>query len=128
MKKSDITHLIKQYISQFSGTEPIPKNESSFETWKLEIQCLMKTYPEYLVAQAIRNSLKEPARKALLAIKPSATAQELLTNLENVFGNVAGGENVLHECYTASQKSDENVTMWLSGLKKLFKKLSKRGT
>ena len=127
VKKSDITHFIKPYISQFSGTEPLPKNESTFETWKLEIQCLMKTYPDYLVAQAIRNSLKGPARKALIAIKPSAKAPELLTKLENVFGNVASGESVLHEFYTASQRSDESVTMWGLRLEEIVQKAIEKG-
>lgn len=127
VKKSDITHFIKPYISQFSGIEPIPKNESSFETWKLEIQCLMKTYPDFLVAQAIRNSLKGPARKALISIKPSAKAPELLTKLENVFGNVASGESVLHEFYTASQRSDESVTMWGLRLEEIVQKAVEKG-
>ena len=93
MKKSDILHFIKPYISQFSGTEPIPKNESSFETWKVETQSLMKIYPDNLVAQAISNSLKGPSGKDLIAIKLSAKSLEILTKLQNV----ASGESVFHE-------------------------------
>ena len=98
-KKADVTHFTKPYITQFSSTDPVPKNESSFEDWKLEIQCLIKSgaYPEYAVTQMIRNSLKDPARKAAITLGSSATSQEIITKLENVFGNVASGESVLTE-------------------------------
>ena len=50
-KKADDTHFVKPYITPFSGTDPIPKNESSFEDWKIGIQCLIKSgsYPDYVV-------------------------------------------------------------------------------
>ena len=61
------THFLKLYLTQSSGTEPIPKNESSFEEWKSETQCLIKSKvsPEYIASQAIRDLLKGQARKAL---------------------------------------------------------------
>ena len=34
-RKVDVTHLSKAFINTFPGIEPLPKNESSFETWKL---------------------------------------------------------------------------------------------
>ena len=79
------------------------------------------------MAQAIRNSLKGPARKALIAIQHSAKAPKLLTKLENVFGNVASGESVLHEFYTASQRSDESVTMWGLRLEEIVQKAIEKG-
>ena len=67
------THFLKLYFTRFSGTEPIPKNESSFEEWKSETQCLIKSkvYPEYTASQAIRDSLKGQARKALSTLDPN---------------------------------------------------------
>ena len=38
---ADVTHFLKPYLTHFSGTEPVPKNESSFEDWKAETQCLI---------------------------------------------------------------------------------------
>ena len=40
------------------------------------------------------------------------TSQELIEELQNVFGNVASGESVLTEFYTSSQQPTESVTMW----------------
>ena len=55
----------------------------------------MKSYPDYVPNQAIRNFLKGPARKALITLKPNASSADIINNLESVFGNVASGESVL---------------------------------
>ena len=41
--------IMKPYIGTFSGFEPKPKNESSFEDWRMEVENLMafKIYPEF---------------------------------------------------------------------------------
>ena len=33
-KKADTLHFVKPYITPFSGIDPVPKNESSFEDWR----------------------------------------------------------------------------------------------
>ena len=41
---------------------------------------------------------------------PESTNQEVIEKMESVFGNVASGESVLQEFYTASQRKDDG---WL---------------
>ena len=62
-KKADTLHFVKPYITPFSGIDPVPKNESSFEDWRIEIRSLIESgeYSDYEVTQLIRNSLKLPA-------------------------------------------------------------------
>ena len=112
--KPQTTHLLKPYIGTFSGTDPIPKNESSYEEWKLEIDCLRKSnmYDEYIVGQSLRNSLKGQARKVLVTMGPSAKLEQIMEKFESVFGNVASGESVLQEFYTATQRPDESIALW----------------
>ena len=97
--KADVTHFLKPYLTQFSGTEPIPKNASSFEDWKAETQCLIKSkvYPDYIVSQAIRNSLKGHARKALSTLDPLTNSDGIISKLESLFGSVASGLIILQE-------------------------------
>ena len=47
-------------ISPFSGEEPVPKGENSFENWKFEVRCLMRddTYSPSTLTQAVRKSLR----------------------------------------------------------------------
>ena len=128
-KKAQVTHFVKPNITPFSGMEPVQKNECSFEDWKLEIQCLIQSgaYPDYIVAQCIRNSLKVPAKRAIVTLGSSVTSQELIEKLQNVFGNVASGESVLTEFYTSSQQPTESVTMWGLRLEEIVQRGIEKG-
>lgn len=120
---------IKPTINVFSGMEPIPKNESSFEVWSLEVECLIQTevYPEYLVNQAIRNSLRGEAKRVLLPLGPLATSTEIIEKIESVFGNVASAESVLQHFYTTRQEKGESVTSWGLRLEEILQKAIMKG-
>ena len=128
VSKPELTHFIKPYISQFSGVDPIPKNESSFEAWKLEIESLRRSniFPEYLITQSIRNSLKPPARNTLLTLEPLASSDDILVKPDNVFGNVASGQSILQEFYTAVQQPEESVTMWSLRLEEILQRVAQK--
>ena len=128
-KKADTLHFVKPYITPFSGIDPVPKNESSFEDWRVEIRSLIESgeYSDYEVAHLIRNSLKLPAKKAVFTLGSSATSKDIIEKLQNVFGNVASGESVLTEFYTSAQKSDESVTMWGMRLKQIVQRGIEKG-
>ena len=101
-------------FTQFSGEDPKPKGEAIFKEWKYEVCCALKdeVYKEDTIAQAIRKSLKPQATRVLLSMGTTATVQEILERLKELFGNVATGESVLQEFQTAAQKADESVTTW----------------
>ena len=126
--KPELTHFIKPNISQFSGVDPTPKNESKFEAWKLEIETLRRSnmFPDYLVGQYIRNSLKVPARNTLLTLGPMASSQEMIDKLTSVFGNVASGQSIMQEFYTAVQQPEESVTMWSLRLEEILQRVSEK--
>ena len=127
--KADVTHFLKPYLTQFSGTEPVPENESSFEDWKAETQCLIKSkvYPDYIVSQAIRNSLKGQARKALSTLDPLTNSDGIISKLESLFGNVASGLSILQEFFTAVQNSDKTVTMWGLRIEEILQRAIEKG-
>ena len=93
------------FIGLFSGIEPRPRNESSFEDWKLEVDSLMatKVYSDIALTQAIRKSLRVPAKRVLLPLGPTATPMEIVNRLQSVFGYVASCDAVIEEFYTAEQ-------------------------
>ena len=101
-------------IGKFSGADPVPKSESCFEDWKLEVESIieMKVYHDISIAQAIRKSLTGQARSVLQAMGPKAKPEQMISHLESIFGNVASGEAVLQEFYTAEQGQDESTVDW----------------
>ena len=77
----------------FSGEDPKPKKEASFEEWKYEVNCARKDkqYTESMIAQAIRKSLSGQAKRVILPLGTTATVEQMIEKLEGVFGNVATG-------------------------------------
>ena len=114
-------------FSIFSGEDPRPKTESTFEEWKYEVNCLRrdKICSDTVIGQAIRKSLKGQAKKVLLPVGSEATVTDILERLEGVFGNVATPMSILQEFYSVSQKIDEKVAAWGLRLEKIQKAIEK---
>ena len=86
-----------------------------------------KRYPESSINHAVRNSLKGQTRKVFINMYPESTNQEIIDKMESVFGNVASGESVLQEFYTASQKKDESITEWGIRLEEILQRAIAKG-
>lgn len=93
------------------------------------MNCIQKegTYREEAIAQALRKSLRGQAKRVLLPVGTSATVQEILSKLDGIFGNVATGESVLQEFYTAEQRQDESVAAWGLRLEEILEKAVVKG-
>ena len=114
---------------RFSGMDPVPKSESSFEGWKLELDCLIgsKMYQDHIINQLIRNSLSGQARTVIVTLGPKVTNQEIIDKLESVFGNVATGASIMQEFYTTAQNADESVTLWGIRIEQIVQRAVEKG-
>ncbi|XP_060596045.1 trichohyalin-like [Ruditapes philippinarum] len=104
----------KLIISQFSGSDPKPRSESSLEEWKREIESIIATklYKEHVVAQAIRQSLRGQAKKVLINLSPVATLIDIVSRVEDFFGDLSSQQIIFTEFYTAERKPEESVADW----------------
>ena len=136
ISESTNTDSISQYtpfsfpkITVFSGEEPRPKRESSFEEWTYEVRCLRKDkmYSEATIGQAIRKSLKGQAKKVLLPMGSDATVDQIIQRLEGVFGNVATPMSILQEFYSVYQKQGETVASWGLRLEEILQRAIDKG-
>ena len=132
-EETERLHPEKQFLfpkfSVFSGEDPKPKAEATFEEWKYEVNCTVQEniHSEQSIAQAIRKSLRGQAKRVLLPMGTSAPVEKIISRLEGVFGNVASGESVLQEFYTATQKVDESVATWGLRLEEILQKAIVKG-
>lgn len=113
--------LGKPKLPTFDGEE--------FEAWKLEITSLVesKLYSEQILTQVIRNSLIGKARKVLLTLKPSAKAEEILTKMGDIYGNIRSGDSIVHDFYSAKQNKSEPCSEWAIRLETQFNLAVERG-
>ena len=84
-------------------------------------------YDEYTVSQSLRNSLKGQARKVLVTTGPSAKLEQIMEKFDSVFGNVASGESVLQEFYTATQRPDESIALWCIRIEEIVQNTIEKG-
>lgn len=105
------------------GKPRIPSFDGSdFKLWKIEVECIIqsKMYPEHLIAQTIRNSLKGQTRKILLTLKPMATSTEILKKLEDIYGTTQTEDAILQDFCNAKQEDKENTSDWAVRLESIM--------
>ncbi|XP_045188189.2 rootletin-like [Mercenaria mercenaria] len=103
---------VKLNLTQYSGAELRPRNEATFEEWKMEVESVQATYSEIVVMQAIRKSLKGQAKRIMLHLGPNTTVEEVLLKMEDAFGNVASKDSILSRFFMAEQEENETVVEW----------------
>ena len=55
------------------------------------------------------------------------TVEQMIEKLERTFGNVASGQSVLQEFYTAEQKENESVALWGIRLEEIYQRAVEKG-
>ena len=93
----------------FSGEEQ--KGDVSFEVRKFEFNCLIKeyVYPDSIILQAIRKSIRGKSRDILLTLGESASPSVILSKLEGIYGNVSSNEVLLQQFYLELKLENESI-------------------
>ncbi|KAH3784173.1 hypothetical protein DPMN_162125 [Dreissena polymorpha] len=119
--KQDHVFVGKPFVPAFDG--------KNFEDWKIEVECLVKSkmYPEPLLTQGIRASLKGNTRRSLQSLNPSATSAELLEKLEEVYGSLKESDALMQDFYSSKQNPSESASDWGVRVENLFQKLVRKG-
>ena len=116
-------------LPMFSGQQPIPKRESSFRVWNHSLQCLKQEeyLSEAILKQLIRRSLTGEAAESLVTLPVSATGEDILTELTDLYSSKPvrfDGWSIFHG---ASQATTESVTEWKVRLMRLFDEANTQG-
>ena len=96
-------------LPPFSGENQ--KGDVFFEVWKYELHCLIRDafYPEALILQPVRKSLRGKARDILLTLPRTAKPPVILSKFEGMYGIVSSKEVLLQQFYLETQQPDESV-------------------
>ena len=116
-------------LPTFSGADETKQGEVKYEVWNFEVKCIQNSgqYPEHILLQSVRNSLKGLARSMLVSIGENASLQDILAKLDGFFGNVASGETLMQSFYNDFQKDGESLVVYASRLEDTLSKAIKWG-
>jgi len=117
---------VKLNLTSFSGKEPVPRNEASYEEFKIEFESVSQIYSEQVLRQALRKCLKEQARKTMWHLGSNASVKDIMKALENTFGNIASEDILLSKFLLAEQKADESIIEWGLRLEEIMLQVSRK--
>ena len=103
-------------ISTFSGNVSPGKTELSYEQWSHEVQCIKDHYPESVVRESIRRSLKGAVAEMAHYMGPTASVSEILEKLSVIFSTVASFDMLMQNFYKITQGGNEKVPSFATRL------------
>ena len=92
-------------IPTFSGTEPPPKNETTFVQWIHDVKEAQTKFPESTVRNWISRSLRGPPANAVNNLGPDASVAAILQELEGLYGAVVPLDGKKNEDSPCRRKS-----------------------
>ncbi|OCT80040.1 hypothetical protein XELAEV_18026859mg, partial [Xenopus laevis] len=119
-------------LKVFSGTNPVPSGEESFESWRDSTVVSVRdwTGPETTMRRKILESLRSPAVdvvKSYMVGHPDATSGDLIEVLEVTFGPVESATEMLYRFHSTVQKEKEDLSAYLVRLEQGLRLLVSRG-
>ena len=111
----------------FSGESQ--KGDVSFEVWKYELLCAINDsiYPNALILQSVRRSLKGRARNILITMEASAASSDILNKLENIYG-IVSSRQILLQFYLEAQNDHESVADYSVRIENLLRRATVSNT
>ncbi|XP_062614623.1 uncharacterized protein LOC134276371 [Saccostrea cucullata] len=114
-------------LPTFSGSEQAQKGEVSYDVWSYEVRCLKGQWPDHVLLQPVRSSLKGMAREILIPLGEHATVENILAKLDDFYGNVCTPENIMQKFYSDHQQEGESIVSYGSRLEQCLSKAVKVG-
>ena len=114
----NIPHVRENFVDRIQsgfGKPKIPSFDGTdFKVWKVEVECIMKSgiYPESLISQTMRNSLKGQTRKILLTIDPMANSYDILKKLDDIYGTTQTEDSIMQDLFNSKQEDSESSSDW----------------
>jgi hypothetical protein len=111
----------RPYLPAFEGR--------NYDDWKMEVNWLLASniYSDYVIAQVVRNSLKGHTRKVLTSLSPHTSTRDIMAKMDEIYGNVKGGDSLLQEFFSAKQLDKESSSDWGIRLENILQRVIDTG-
>ena len=113
-------------LGKFSGMEPVPNNELTFDQWRVDVQSYQANVPYHILIPAIRKSIIGKAQSVIRTLGPIYTVEDVIKCLAREYEGVASSNIVFKEFYQLKQERGEKVQVFSIRLRNALANLSSR--
>ena len=113
-------------LGKFSGSDPVPSNELTFEQWLSDTRAYQRQFPEFVLLPAVRKSIQGRAKSVLRNLGPEYTIDQAIEVLTREYEGVANSDVVFKEFYQLKQEKNEKVQVFSVRLREALNKLTLR--
>ena len=110
-------------LPNFSGAEPVPREEGSFEQWIFQVKGSRAQHTEDAIRSAIINSVRGEARDLIEYVGFGAPLGTILERLEHRFRKTRSTDRLQYEFFQLGQDRSEGVQQYAGRLENHYKKL-----
>ena len=115
-----------QCYPNFSGADPVPKDEGSYEQWRFQVVGAQKVCTEEAVQSAIVRSVWGEVREMISLLGFDANLDDILEKVEKWFGKQLSGDHLQQEFYQLAQDKTEKVRQFAGRLEQKYKYLKEK--
>ena len=120
--------LFNRKLRLFSGKHPVPSGEVDFETWRLQVCQISDDQDDALTGVHLRRVIIQSLqRPALDTVKSCTSSSQILQILDNLYGSVEDGQELLIQYYTTYQMDKEQASSYLQRLYLLIMDVAEKG-
>ena len=113
-------------IGKFSGMEPVPNNELTFERWKIDVRSYQTSVPDHILLPAVRKSIIGKAQSVVRTLGPNYLGEDVIRCLTREYKGVASSDIVFKEFYQLKQERGEKVQIFSIRLRDALTNLTSR--
>ena len=113
-------------IGKFSGTEPVPDSELTFDQWRIDVRSYQTTVPDHILLPAVRKSIVGKAQLVVRTLEPNYSVEDIIKCLVREYEGVASSDIVFKEFYQLKQERGEKVQIFSIRLRDAFTNLTSR--
>ena len=110
-------------LPHFSGTEPTPRDEGTYDQWKYQVKGMRATCPDSAVRSALITSLRGEASELVGFVGFNAPMSVILEAIDKRFGKRATTDRLQQEFFQLQQERGERIQHFASRLERSFRKL-----
>ena len=124
-EKGNVVYKISKApdLPNFSGTEPVPREEGSFEQWIFQVKGSQTQHTEDAIRSGIINSVRGEARDLVEYVGFGAPLGTILERLEHRFRKTRSTDRLQYEFFQLGQERTEGVQQYAGRLENHYKKL-----